>query len=436
MNDTNRNHGRKGLFLSRLAVLLLVSMGPILGLSCSSLLQREAPSEFGWEEERLEASVGADFNKAAALRDLGVIYLRTGRFAEAKLPFTQSLNEDRSDPKTWFYSGLAYELVGNPQQALQVYKQSPLLSGGTIYTYATNGRIGLLEAGFQRDYLQTLYNQGTLPPTDSLREGVVALFPIDCQNTSAAESVIGLGLTDLINFHVNELRGISAIETDITKLALMLATNSDIDPTIAKPEVAARALGAGALLGGTCVLNANNEMQVDLVMRDLIRDTVLSVSARYPVSELLALENSLIDSLTFKLGIFAPNRNRNITTVPGGYDAVLSYSKGIKAERAGQWPDALKHFRQALAGNPRMFIADVRLERLENFVLGRGESQKDLLNLLVRLESVAVLPDLIDSRLRGHAWGIGFGIIPGQGTRRLPPGNAGELPAPPTPVRN
>ncbi len=427
---------RIGTTPSRVLATLTILMGPILGLSCSSLVQREAPSEFGWEEEQLQANVGANFEKAASLRDLGVIYLRTGRHKEAVAPLTQSINEDRSDPKTWFYAGLTRELLGDPVQALRIYEQSPHRSGSTLYSHAVNGRIGLLKLDNQRRSLQSMYDERSLPPVNSLRDGTFALFPIVCRGPSSRDTILGLGITDLINFHIDELRDFSAIDTDITELALRLATSADTAPEMSKPETAARALKAGSLLGGTCVLDSNNQMQVDLVFRDLINNTTLTVSASESVNNVLALENTLVDSLIFELGVFAPNRNRNITTVPGGYDAIIAFSQAVELKRKGRWTEAILYLQQALLHSPRLIIAEARIENLSNFILAEATTKKDLLRLLLRLESRMILPELLDARMYGHAWSAGYGVIPGQGSRRLPPGNAGELPAPPTPVRN
>ena len=162
MNKMTVVAARIGTTPSRVLATLTILMGPILGLSCSSLVQREAPSEFGWEEEQLQANVGANFEKAASLRDLGVIYLRTGRHKEAVAPLTQSINEDRSDPKTWFYAGLTRELLGDPVQAPPTPEQSPpRLNVGYV---ANSLHSRTVAAPFRIDLVQSCRQRSNRPP--------------------------------------------------------------------------------------------------------------------------------------------------------------------------------------------------------------------------------------------------------------------------------
>ena len=69
-------------------------------------------------------------------------------------------------------------------------------------------------------------------------------------------------------------------------------------------------------------------------------------------------------------------------------------------------------------------------------MLAQGADREELLALVYQLESYDATPYLLEARLLNMAGSIGSGYVPGQDNRKLPPGNVGELPAPPRPVDN
>ncbi len=422
--------------MSRLRVIFVYALGPIMGLSCSSVPHRELPSEYAWEEASLRAYVGANHNAAASLRDLGVIYLRTGRFEKATEALEYSTVEDRSDPESWFYAGLSYEFQNDPGAALGKYRASPHRSGKTVYSQATNGRIRFLEQEEQTDDLFEKFSSGFFSANDSLESGLVSVFPLACSISDPAYAGLGNGFSDLLAFHIGDVQGVSTVDPALSREAIEMAVSAQRPQGMGAPESAARILRSGGMIGGTCVETSAGLIRIDLVYRDLINETSTSVDAETPLQNLLDLENTLVDSLVYKLGLFAPNRNRNTLRGMDGLESIRHYSAGLQAEQERDLVEALAHFNRALNLNSRLLIAETKIEKIKNMVLATASTQSEFLDLLLKLESLTSFTELRDQRISGLSWNLGYGFFPGQGTRRLPPGNAGELPTPPTPTRN
>lgn len=409
----------------------------MLGLSCRTLSpQREALSEYYWEVQNLRMQAGKASESTQAWRDLGVIYLRTGHFEEADDVLSRAIAQDRSDPKLWFYAGLTQELLDRQEAALATYEQAPMLSATSLYSQAMKGRIAWLQDEQLRRTLEALLAQDALPPPDRLSPGSYTVFPLVCQGGRAEYADLGKGLSELISRDLDQLRGIDVVEPGSVRKAFERASAMQGRTDMARPVWVGRLLGAGKIVGGTCAISVDDRIEVDLVLRDLIEDRVITVSAQEHLEDVPLLEKNLMDKLIDELRIWLPNRERRIPVTSVSLEALVAYSQGLAREDAGDLEQSAAFYRQALALYPRFTLAAVRTEVVENKILARGADKKDLVDLVVRLESYAVTPYLLDTRLQYLGRSIGSGFIPGQDTRKLPPGNVGELPAPPRPVGN
>ena len=424
--------GRAGRLVWTLT--FLISM---LGLSCTAVHpQREALSEYYWDVQNLRMRIGKSSTRAQALRDLGVIYLRTGHFEEAHGVLARSLAQDRSDPKLWFYTGLSQELLDKTEAALATYERSPSLSASSIYSRAMKGRIAWLQDEKTRLMLEELLAREPIPSSDSLSPAAYAVFPFVCQGGLAEYGVLGKGLSDLISRDLGRLRGIKVVDPYRVKRAVEITSAVRGQTEGAGPIQVGQRLGVGKIIEGRCIVGTDNSIEVDLVLHDLIDNRVISVSAEGRLENVFLLEESIIDGLVDTLRIWLPNRDRRIQVPPSGLDALMAYSQGLEHEEAGQLEQSAVLYQQALTLYPRFTLAGTRSETVENKILARGTDKEDLVDLLVRLESFTVTPYMLDTRIQNLGSSLGSGFVPGPDTRKLPPGNVGELPAPPRPVDN
>jgi tetratricopeptide (TPR) repeat protein len=422
---------------TRIAVAVFALLSLSMGLGCgTSNPHRELLSEYYWESQNYRYSGGGDDAGAVALRDLGVLYLRTGYPERALDVLTRSLAQDRTDPKRWLYAGVAQELLGRKTAALATYERFLSLTSGSIYTRVMRGR-----AAWLRDATTTESLVEAARSTDTVQfraeaSGRYAVFPIDCVSDRSQFASIGIGLADLLSYEMESLRNVDMVEPHLVRLAYNAAGEAVNRPGTTRPVWAGRALGAARILGGSCQIASNGTLEIDLVLRDLNSGEVYSVSGTNQIDQIAALEQDLIRDLATQLRIWIPDReNQGIGRRPT-LDAFLAYSNGLVSEGNGDYEASYALYSQALANHPSFTLADVRRTEVENRLLARAETPDDFIELVVRLEAIAATDGILDSGITQLESTLGSSFMPGQHGRKLPPGSIGELPTPPNPVRN
>ena len=143
-----------------------------------------------------------------------------------------------------------------------------------------------------------------------------------------------------------------------------------------------------------------------------------------------------MDRLIDELQIWIPNRERRLPLTGIEQDAFLAFSQGIRLEDQGNLEMSLSQYRRTLRLSPNFTLVEQKIEALIDKTLARGEGKAELLALINRLESQLPTQHLLNARLHRLGSTINAGTIPDQDTRKLPPGNIGELPAPPRPAGN
>ena len=412
-------------------------VSPMLGLGCGSTNpQQESLSEFYWEVQGLRQKAGNTSTGTEALRDLGVIYLRTGYYQDAYNVLSRSLVQDRSDPKRWFYSGLSLELLERPEAALSTYARFLSLSSASLHTRAMRGRVSWLRSVVDRKQFEDLFARVSLPPTDGLSPDLYAVFPFECVSDSEVFNNVGLGLSEIISGDFEQLRNVEMIDPRSVRLAYQIAGTVQNSSGLSRPAWTGRMLGAGKIIGGTCNISGSERLDIDLIVQDLITDDVIHVSGSELLASADALQKQLVQDAAQQLRIWIPDREgANLNSFPGT-EALIAFSDGIASEDAGEIDRSLSSFRTTLELKPSFSLADLHRQRIENMVLARASSKKDLIDLLVHLESSTSQDYLLESTLQQLGLNLGMGFVPGQDSRKQPPSNVGELPPPPTPTRN
>ena len=422
---------------TRIAVAILAILSLSMGLGCgTSNPHRELLSEYYWESQNYRYSGGNDAAGAEAPRDLGVLYLRTGYPEMALDVLTRSLAQDRTDPKRWLYAGIAQELLGRQTAALATYERFLSLTSGSIYTRAMRGRAAWLRDATTTEALVEAARGTDTMQFDAEASGRYAVFPIDCVSDRPQFASLGLGLADLLSYEMESLRNVDMVEPHLVRLAYDAAGEAVSLTGTTRPVWAGRALGAARILGGSCQIASNGNLEIDLVLRDLNSVDVYSVNGTSQVDQIAALEQDLVRELATQLRIWIPDRaNQGVGRRPT-LDAFMAYSNGLASEGNGDFEASFALYSQALANHPSFTLAEVRRTAVENRLLARAETPDDFIELVVRLEALAARGGVLDSGITQLESTLGSSFVPGQHGRKLPPGSIGELPTPPSPVRN
>lgn len=417
----------------RLALAVVAVATVVSACSAPNLYLEEDLSSFEAEIDRLERRLIDEPGDAEALRDLGVIYMRTQHFMEGNRYLQQAFARDASDPKTLFYLGLSNELLGRWDTALRFYGQD--VSRLSPYRRLMRGRaehVRRLQA--RREVVQLLANESTGSGETSPR--IVAVFPLTYQGGEKRYAPLGRGLsemmiTDLAN--VNSLKLVERVRLQALLDELELGQTAYVDPNTA-PRTG-RLLGAGRLVGGNFAVEDDDLFMDVAVVSSADAASRALETTRGDVADLFALQKQLVFRLIEEMGIeLTPAERERIQKVPTrNLQALLAYSRGVQAEDAGRFGAAARHYQRASELDPSFSEAADRAETARGMNATAG-TPVDALGTAVAMEPPPDRPvDLVGNRVRlmnGTLSGI---LVPGEDTREPAEESTplGEPPPPP-----
>ncbi len=382
--------------------------------------------------ERLEQRLEANPNDAGALRDLGVLYMRTRRFEQARPYLARAYAQDSSDAETMFYHGLVLETAGNRSEALRIYgryRQIPRLSPNRR---RMAGRYKVLVREVVREEIQARLAREAdfqaAPPN------TVAVFPLVYQGDDERYAPLGRGLSEMLAIDLSQVQALRVLERvrlDVLLEELDLAQQEAFDASTA-PRVG-RILAAGRLIGGSYTVLDGDQLRVDAASVEIDEDPSQSQTTKSDaLANLFVLEKDLVFALIDELGIeLTPAERERIERVPTrNLQAFLAYSRGLQDEDAGRLGAAQAQFELARTIDPSLDLATEQAGDLSEVdqmsgdpedVAGGGPSPTD---------------ELVGQRQESLTNSTGTLYIPDQDTRNTPEAEVQELPWPrPPPPR-
>ena len=409
----------------------------IVCAACSASVRLgEGMEKYEKDVIRLQKRLIDNPGDAEALREVGIIYLRTRRYAEAYDPLKQAYAHAPSDPRTLFYLGLASEQVGKRQAALQLYEKYADVGRFSPYRRRMEGRYEWLVRLEARDEMK-----GRLAREDSLSGGgrsprIVAVFPLAYQGTSEQYAPLGRGLSEMMLVDlakIHRLRLVERIRLQALLDELKLAQTDYVDPKTA-PRVG-RLLGAGRLVGGSYSVSGE-ELRLDVALTEEESRLPHMVSRAGALDRLFQIEKELVFRVIEALGVeLTPEERRGIETVPTeNLQAFLAYSRGLAREDAGQFAQAFDAYKRAAALDPDFEAAAERAEVAAGLSVAGGTPDEVLQHTLASEAAAASSINLLGHRSRLLNQSIESLFVPGLDARQ-PAAEAFEtsLPDPPLP---
>lgn len=361
-------------------VVAAMLAGAVLG-ACGTAEEARGLEAYGEEVERLKARIAEDPGDAAALRDLGEIYLRAGHPTRAYETLKDAYARAPSDPELLFYLGLAAESVGKRKGARKVFGQFTEVPRRSPYHALMMGRyVWLARQQARADVRRRLAEERIEQRSVSRR--AVAVLPLACSGGEEPEAW-GRGFAELLTDDLARIRGVQPVDrVRVQTLLAELAPPRRVhaDPSQA-PQIG-RVLGAGHLLGGSCAVDG------DTVRLDLRLARTKEGAAESPrfddragtLPELFQAQGALAAEVAAALGVAVTRREKqSVTAVPTqNPDAFLAYSRGLLAEDRGEFEAAAAHYRRAHRLAPEFGAPARRTTRAEGLVAASGPPQRVL----------------------------------------------------------
>ena len=437
MNSTYAQSGRRPCVVPLVWRGFFWILCAVVGMGCTTVrYEEETLADYYWQVQQLRLNGAYESANVNAWRDLGVIYLRTGMYAEADQVLSQGIALNRTDAKLWFYAGLTKELLDQQGAALQTYQGAPTLSSTSTYSKATKGRIAYLQNNALRTMLTESLSEQALTPIENLLPNTYAVIPFVCRGRGTEFTNLGKGLSEVFSSNIDQLRNFESVNPAVVRAAFESTASMPLETIEERSIFIGRILGAGKVLNGTCTISVEDRIRLELELRDLTEDRVIQITGEERTEDIDRLERDVMQSLIDELNIWIPGSSRRIPVSGVDLETLLAYSDGIALEDVGSFEESVARYQAALRRNPQFVMASVRMDIVQDKILAYGTDANELIDLMGQLEALASTEALLDARMQQLGSDIQLGFGPGFDSRRLPPGNVGELPAPPVPVNN
>ncbi len=416
----------KGFFL----VLLCFAV-----TSCASVRFGEDASDYQRQLMELRAEVIKNPNNATALRDLGVILVRTSSYAQGHEYLTQAFVLQPRDPKTLAYLGLASESLGQREAALRLYEKYPEVPRTSPYRRLMIGRYEWIVRNLAQQQMRALAAR-----EDSVAAGdapvsarVVAVFPLQYLGSDARYEPLSRGISEMVMIDLANVPGLRVVERvrlQALQDELQLGQSRYVDPATA-PRLG-RLLGAGRVVGGNYNVIGRGNLQLELAHWDW--QTAAAFQGQRmddAVQNLFRMQKALVFELLNALQIeLTAEQREKIERVPTqNLQAFLAYSRGLASEDAGAFSEAARHYGQAQQLDPNFQAATARADAAEGLAVASGTPEEALV-VAGQLEVPLPGIDLMANRTAVLNASINASVVPGQDSRK-PAQEASPFPAPP-----
>ncbi len=426
----------------RIAPALCFLILTVLFTSCATVRTGDDPSDYENAVRRLEARLAANPSDAEALSDLGVIYLRTNRYAQAAEHLQEAFAHGAEDPRTIMHLGLASEAMGRRQIAMRLYERYAEVPRLSRYRRLMEGRYHTLSRRVaQEEVREQVLREAEIGGETSPR--ILAVVPFNYQGDDAQFEPLGRGLAEMLTIdlaRVPELQLVERVRLQALLDELELSQSQAVDPSTA-PRMG-RLLGAGRLIGGNVNVISGSDLSVDAALVSVETGALPSVESRSgSLNDLFRLQKDVAFALIEELGYaLTPEQREQIERQPTqNLQAFLAYSRGLQEEDAGNFDAASQHFEQAHQLDPAFDAAAERMESNEG-MRDAGGTTEDVIAQAAREDGVTdETMDLVGLRTLKLGESIGANLVPGHDARKpyaeAAGSGAGELPDPPPPPR-
>ena len=412
-----------------LCVVLLVGF---MAGGCATqprLLQDEA--DYAETIARLEERIALNPNDADALRDLGIIYLRTSNYGQASDRLEAAFSRDPDDPKTLYHLGLTNEVLGKRETALRLYAEYPEVSRLSPYRRLMSGRYVWVVRQLREQEVQArlaeearLQAQGSeLCPTPPASDQI-AVYPLDYQGDESRYAPLGRGMAELVSIDLSQVEGLELVERARLQDLLdemRLSASEGFDPATA-PRMGCL-VGAGRLVGGVYNVLPGENLRLDAALWENEQRNNLDPQSD-GLSRFMALEKRLVFDVLARMGIEpTPEERQRIERIPTqNLQAFLAYSRGLESEDAGVFGEAATYYRQATIHDPTFQLAQDKAEETEGMALAGGTLNTALTAAFQLDPTPGLVPAFgispMTNLLNNLNINLEAGLVPGTGQRQ------------------
>jgi tetratricopeptide (TPR) repeat protein len=400
-----------------LVVFALLALCVIVSGCASEAALRGTPADYREEVTRLKQTLRRAPNDTTARRDLGAIYVRTGRPENGYKQLEKVYQAGLDDPKTLFYLGVAREKTGRTDAALQLYEQYTKVSEDSPYRSLLQGRYESLQRMRARRAIAQKLDREEERADTEVSPSTVAVLPLAYRGDNERFAPLSRGLSEMISTDLATVDRLTVVER--VRLQALLDEIELSQSNLVDPSTAPRAgqiVGAGRLVGGGFAVQEDETVNVDVALARLRRDTAQAdvASQSNALDRLFELEREIVFGVLRRLGIepddLTAETRAEIERAPTqDLQAFLAFSRGLLEEDAGNYGAAAEAYQQAQQRDPSFQDAARREQQAES-LSAAGGSPDDALAAAGRIDPPPSSIDVVNRQLRtlGRTTGGGF----------------------------
>jgi tetratricopeptide (TPR) repeat protein len=413
--------------------------------SCASVpvVQEGSIEDYSRRIAVLSAGIVDNPRDTEALRELGVIYFQTQRYADAKEYLKKAYDLNGKDGETLFYYGMTLESLDEVQAALGVYLNYTDLSALSSYKRVLEGRYRALTRQIIESQLRDRLAEEQQLGDKDMSEATIAVFPLEYQGKDQKYRAIGLGVSELILTDLGKVQKLKAVERlriDALISELQFSQSDRVDRSTA-PRLG-KLLTAGRLVSGAYNVSGNNTLRIDISLLNAVRKKYPDPASKSDdLDNLFKLEKDLVFALLKDMGITLSRAEReDIQRVPTkNLQAFILYCLGLEKEVLRDFTAATVFFNQAVELDPQFDQAKSKAEA--SGALSVASTRTNALTAAHGIRPPIGKDDLslINNRLQNLGNTLGAPFFPGQEHRESveEAARAGaavrDLPKPPPP---
>ncbi len=356
------------------------------------------------------------------LRDTGIALFGAQDYAAAIRALSRAFALDSTDARTIFYLGSAYEVTGNLDGAIEMYRRYPRAGRLSQMRRALEGRLQvLLRRRLAEEARQALANEAAL---DTVRIPSNAVAVLNFVRLGGPEDLSPLekGIAEMLITDLSKAKALRVVERARMRALLEeigLGMTGLVDEATA-PRVG-RLLGVAKVVQGAFVGLESEQIRIEAALVDA-RSRSLSGAWRVSgaLQDFFRMEKALVFRILDQMGVTLTQEERDaILVIPTeNMLAFLAYCQGLDYQDRGLLDQAGAAYARAAELDPHFGAARAGLNQVE---VMRAGSQ-DLQELRKALEpppatTDAVRPSTLD-RLVQTQQQLSVGFVPGVDARQ------------------
>ncbi|HOG06731.1 MAG: tetratricopeptide repeat protein [Syntrophales bacterium] len=299
-------------------------------------------------------------NNAEALKGLGETYLRMKKAPEAVAPLEKAHQLYPSDKVAGINLGLAYNMIGEHDKALQVWRPYVEKEPDTNLSIVIRKQMTLaLYKDAAQKAKEALKNETALRAALKASPGdpdtlAVTYFGdkgLTEQARPLQKAIAAMLITDLSK--AQSLKVVERIRVQKLLEELRLGGSGIVDKRTA-PRVG-RLIGAGKIVTGNMLTAGNDKMDVKGLLTNVPTGGEIGrQDAGGPVKEFFKIEKAIAFGILKDLGVQLSRKEEETIGryATQSYPGLLYFGEGLDAQDRGEWDKAIEIFQKCLKEDP------------------------------------------------------------------------------------